>query len=604
MCGIAGVLKFGLDNLDVETLIHRMQLALQHRGPDDRGIYISPNTQAALIHTRLAILDLSASGHQPMSSSNSRYWITFNGEIYNFEELRSQLEAKGETFSSKTDTEVILKLYQHYGKDCLQHLRGMFAFAIWDDAEKTCFMARDPMGIKPFYYWQNGSTLIFASEVRAILASGLPQVSLSAAGLYGYLTNGAVPEPYTLIQDIRCLEAGNYLQWQSGRLEQSCYWQIDFSPQEISLPEAIQKTRAALIDSVKHHFVSDVPVGMFLSGGIDSTAVVALARQTQSGELRTYAITFAEAAWNEGAIASQVAREFATTHTEYQISASLGSELLPQFLQTLDQPSIDGFNTFCVSQIAHQDGMKVVLSGLGGDELFGGYGTFQAIPNLVRQRAKVNCLEPLAAFIGAGLESLTYSPKLRRAGGFLQSSNSIESAYHSFRGIFSPQEALVLMRSYLPEIDLAQISNQFKSSMIAPPKFSTFEDEVSYLEMSRYMRNQLLRDSDVMSMQWGLELRVPLVDQTLWSEVAAIPSTLRMAKNKSLLTQAVPEVPSYVKNRPKQGFTFPFVKWFEQEWHSYVEDIKVPRNIPLSSELWYRRWSLVILQYWLKGILS
>jgi asparagine synthase (glutamine-hydrolysing) len=379
-----------------------MQTALQHRGPDDAGICISTDQQAALAHTRLSILDLSPAGHQPMSTSDGRYSITFNGEIYNFQQLRQNLIDQGEKFHSQTDTEVILKLYQRIGADCVHHLRGMFAFAIWDDWEKTCFLARDPLGIKPLYYWQSGTTLVFASELRAVLASGLPGVNLSPEGLYGYLTTGSVPEPYTLIADIHCLAAGHWLYWQNGNITKKQYWQINFTPEEISPPEAREIVRTALVDSIQHHFISDVPVGIFLSGGIDSTTILALATQTQQSQLSTYSITFAESEYNEGELAQKVANHFGAKHTEYQVTASFAKDIFPNFLAAIDQPSIDGFNTFCVSKVAHDQGMKVVLSGLGGDEIFGGYQSFQKVPQMVSFSKNTKFLPWLRTGFGVG----------------------------------------------------------------------------------------------------------------------------------------------------------------------------------------------------------
>jgi asparagine synthase (glutamine-hydrolysing) len=417
MCGIAGIFAQTEDRR-IEQRILSMQVALRHRGPDDRGIYLSDDRIVALAHTRLAIIDLSPTGHQPMSADNGRFWITFNGEIYNFRELRRSLEEEGERFNSQTDTEVILKLYQRFGNDCVNHLRGMFAFAIWDNLAKTCFIARDPLGIKPLYYWQSGNTLVIASELRAILASKLPSINLNPDGLYGYLTTGSVPEPNTLIQGIQCLEAGHWLNWQSGDLHKHQYWQIDFTPESISLPEAQDIVRQALIDSLKHHFVSDVPVGVFLSGGIDSTALVALARQIHPGELRTYSISFAEQKWDEGNIARQVAATFATKHTDFQVTANSAGEILDRYLTAIDQPSIDGFNTFCVSQIASADGSKVVLSGLGGDELFAGYHSFKQIPKMVYHGSWLQKLQPTAYTLGTALEKSGNSPKLKRIGAF------------------------------------------------------------------------------------------------------------------------------------------------------------------------------------------
>jgi asparagine synthase (glutamine-hydrolysing) len=606
MCGIAGILSVNQYENSLETIIQRMQTALQHRGPDDAGIYISQDRQAAIAHTRLAIQDLSPAGHQPMSTTDGRYWITFNGEIYNFQQLRHNLISQGEQFYSQTDTEVILKLYQKMGSDCVKYLRGMFAFAIWDDFEKTCFLARDPLGIKPLYYWKSGSTLVFASEVRAIIASKLPTISLSPSGLYGYLISGSVPEPYTLIEGINCLAAGHCLHWQAGKLSQQKYWQINFTPEKISLPEAIEKVRNALIDSIEHHFISDVPVGIFLSGGIDSTSVVALARQTQKDKLHTYSIAFAENEWNEGELASKIAKNFDTEHTEYQVTASLGRGLLPQFLDSIDQPSIDGFNTFCVSKIAHQDGMKVVLSGLGGDELFGGYKTFQQVPYMVRWGNRFQKIPAISTSLGKGLASWGTSPGLKRLGDFLQQKPTTASAYRSFRGIFSHTEAWKITQHYCkdsctkPSTSFLNWERDFLQEMSLTANLPSLEDEVSFLELNCYMRNQLLRDSDVMSMAWGLELRVPLVDQALLETVSSIPSTMRLASGKQLLIQSIPELPSWLINRPKRGFVFPFQQWIEKDWSDYFPENELGKDISL--KLWYRRWSLAILDYYWQQI--
>jgi asparagine synthase (glutamine-hydrolysing) len=600
MCGIAGILAQTETEYNLEPLIQRMQHSLQHRGPDDQGIYISPHQQIAFTHTRLSILDISSAGHQPMSTSDGRYWITFNGEIYNFRQLRSDLEAKGEQFHSQTDTEVILKLYQQIGAACVNKLRGMFAFAIWDNQEKTCFIARDPLGIKPLYYWQSSSFFVFASEIRAVLASRLPSIGLSPEGLYGYLTTGTVPEPYTLIAGINCLAAGHYIHWQVDQLSQQQYWQINFIPDNISAQEAIVKVRNALDDSIEHHLISDVPIGIFLSGGIDSTAVVALARQRQKGKLNTYSIAFVENEWNEGKFAQKVATEFDTNHIEYQVTASLAQKLFPQFLSKIDQPSIDGFNTFCVSQIAYQDGMKVVLSGLGGDELFGGYQTFQQIPSMVRWGQKLQKIPGISTNLGKRLAAWGKSPKMKRLGDFLQQKPTATAAYHSFRGIFSHREAWQITQHYIKDLSPQNIISLPFFHGVLLEEMSSLEDEVSWLEMSCYLRNQLLRDSDVMSMAWGLELRVPLVDKVLLETISSIPSAVRLARNKQLLTQAIPELPSWVINRPKRGFFFPFQKWINQEWSDYFPAHELSQEIDL--QLWYRRWNLAILDFWWQQI--
>ena len=628
MCGIAGIIRLNTNNGRLEAKIEKMQTALKHRGPDDAGIYISTDKQAALAHTRLSILDLSSAGHQPMSTSDGRYSITFNGEIYNFQELRENLISQGEKFHSQTDTEVILKLYQRIGSDCVQHLRGMFAFAIWDDLEKTCFLARDPLGIKPLYYYQLGTTLVFASELRAVLASGLPAINMSVEGLYGYLTTGSVPEPYTLIADIHCLPAGNWLYWQNGNITKKQYWQINFTPEAISPPEAEEIVRKALLDSIQHHFISDVPVGIFLSGGIDSTTILALATQTQQSQLSTYSITFAESEFNEGELAQKIANHFGAKHTEYQVTSSFAKSILPDFLAAIDQPSIDGFNTFCVSKVAHDNGMKVVLSGLGGDEIFGGYQSFQKVPQMVAWGKKLNTLPFLRTGLGLGLERWGTSPKIKRLGNFLKQPPTFTSAYNTFRGIFSHQEACIIINqlsisipilpplvppyqggkpefSSLPSVTFQKGKPESSSLPLARGGLgwgSTPEDEVSFLELSRYMRNQLLRDSDVMSMNWGLELRVPFVDKVLLEAVAPIPSSIRLEQGKKLLTQAITELPDWVINRPKKGFSFPFESWMDSEFGDYFQNLNIPPNISLTP--WYRRWSLAILKHWWEQIKS
>jgi asparagine synthase (glutamine-hydrolysing) len=591
MCGIAGILSLESDSGSLIRRVELMQTSLQHRGPDDAGVFVSQNRQIALAHTRLSILDLSSAGHQPMSTSDGRYWITFNGEIYNFLQLQKQLIVEGEQFNSHTDTEVILKVYQRFGADCVHHFRGMFAFAIWDDWEKTCFLARDPLGIKPLYYWQHGTTLVFASELRAILASGLPSINMSSEGLYGYLLTGSVPEPHTLIDGVNCLAAGHTLRWQSGKVTRQQYWKMDFTPQPIAPEEARLRVRTALIDSIQHHFVSDVPVGLFLSGGIDSTSVLALAQQIQPEPLQTFVIAFAEAKWDESEIARRVANHFGAKHTECKVTATDANKLFPQFLAAIDQPSVDAFNTFCVSKVAHDHGMKVVLSGVGGDEIFGGYPSFQQIPQMLSWGKKLQAIPLVANTLAIGLSTFGTSPRSKRIGDFLRQPLNAATAYQIYRGVFTHIEAQAIAQQYLIE----------KACPVTPKispdiNCSTLEDEVSSLELSCYMGNQLLRDSDSMSMNWGLELRTPLVDRVLLEAITPIPSSIRLAAGKQLLTQAVPELPNWVVNRPKRGFCFPFEQWMSAEFGQHFQHINAPQHISLQS--WSRHWSLAMLHYW------
>ncbi len=394
MCGIAGFVRRD-PGLEVRGSLTGMQRAIAHRGPDDSGTWHSAHRHATFAHTRLAIIDPSPAGHQPMAVSDGRFTITYNGEIYNFAELRASLITAGVTFRSNSDTEVILRLYEAEGAAFVERLRGMFAFAIWDERERTCFLARDRFGIKPLYYHDARGVLTFASEVRALLAAGVP-ATVDATAAYHYFRSGSVPDPLTLIHGVRALEAGHYLIWQDGRLTSRRYWELKFpDAQEAGDPAAI--ARQALLDSVTHHFVSDVPVGVFLSGGKDSTAIVALARLLRTGELRTFSLAFPGSPLDEGPDARRTADHFRTTHHEWALDGTTARGLFDEFMASADQPSIDGFNTFSVCRLARQHDTKVVLSGLGGDELFGGYPSFRDVPRLAKLGQLARLGGPLSA---------------------------------------------------------------------------------------------------------------------------------------------------------------------------------------------------------------
>lgn len=596
MCGIAGIISKDSRIGELEKPLIRMQAALAHRGPDDQGIYVSQDKFVYLAHTRLSIIDLSSAGHQPMSSAKERFWIIFNGEIYNYKEIRLRLQSKGVEFKSQTDTEVILKLYEEKGAECLQELRGMFAFAIWDDLEKTCFLARDHFGIKPLYYCQAMHAFVFASEVRAVLSSGFVTKNIDINGLSGYLRSGYVSEPHTLIKDIHCLEAGHWLLWKEGNLTKKKYWQINFSREEFSISEAVERTRELLSGSIDHHFVSDVPVGVFLSGGIDSSSIVALASQKRGGRLNTYSIVFNESKNNDMLASRIMAHKFRTNHTELNLSARAAKEMFPDFLDSIDQPSIDGFNTYCVSRLAHENGVKVILSGLGGDELFAGaYRTFQLLPKIVNLNRKLIFLKPFHAGLGRILSVFKFQ-KAKRIGDFLQNDINAVSTYNFLRsGLFCAREVTEIIDYYFPGI-----YQTYTPNTETLPVFPSLEDDVSFLELSYYLRNQLLRDSDVMSMRWGLELRVPFIDRVLFEGISSIPNNIRLAYGKKLLIKSVPELPTEVFKRAKQGFSFPLQGWANNEWRGYLSEFKYPEDIFLNS--WYRRMSLAVFQRWWNNI--
>lgn len=589
MCGIAGILTAEPQPFD--RAVNAMRTAVRHRGPDDEGSWASPGRRAAFAHTRLAILDLTTAGHQPMATPDGRYTITFNGEILNFHELRRSLEQRGIRFHTRCDTEVILRAYEADGPACVPQLRGMFAFALWDEREQTCLLARDRFGIKPLYYHQQGGRLTFASEVKALTASGLVPPDLDADGLFGYFLTGTVPEPRTLLRDVRCLEAGTYAIWQDGQLTPHKYWDLHFD--DVSAPgDPVARTRAALIDSIDHHFLSDAPVGVFLSGGVDSTALVALASQNPDRELHTFSLAFPGWREDEGELARRTAAHFGTRHTEWSIDAATAKPLFDGFLAASDQPSIDGLNTFAVSRLAREHGMKVVLSGLGGDELFAGYKSFDDVPRLTAFNRALSYAGPLRTAAGEGLQRVAGDPRWRRLGDVLTQPPDLASTYTIFRGVFTHAESEALVRCYTHEVPIEFREPGDTGSRVDP----TARDAVSRLELTRYMRNQPLRDSDTMSMAWGLELRVPFLDGPLVETLRSIPASVRLQPGKQLLLQAVPEIPEWVAGRPKRGFMFPFERWLGAEWRDVFDGVAPASTVPLDT--WYRKWCVFVLQHW------
>jgi asparagine synthase (glutamine-hydrolysing) len=570
-----------------------MRLAVRHRGPDDEGSWASPGRRANFAHTRLAILDLTAAGHQPMSTPDGRYTITFNGEILNFHELRRSLEQRGVRFHTRCDTEVILRAYEADGPACIASLRGMFALAVWDEREQTCLLARDRFGIKPFYYHHHGGRLVFASEVKALLASRLVPRHLDADGLFGYFLTGTVPEPRTLLRDVHCLEAGTYAIWRDGRLTAHRYWDLQFTD-AASNADPVARTRAALIDSVDHHFISDAPVGVFLSGGIDSTALVALASRNPDRQLHTFSLSFPGWSEDEGETSRRTAAHFGTHHTDWPIDGATANALFNGFLAASDQPSIDGLNTFAVSRLAREHGMKVVLSGLGGDELFAGYKSFDQVPRLTAVNRALSYAGPLRTAAGEGLQRLAGSPRWRRLGDVLTQPPDLTSTYTLFRGVFTHAESETLVRCYT-DASPRQLQYPGDAGSRGDP---TPRDAISRLELTRYMRNQPLRDSDTMSMACGLELRVPFLDGPLVDTLSTIPASVRLQSGKRFLLQAVPEVPEWVASQPKRGFMFPFERWLGDEWRERFASVE--RHSPVAAETWYRKWCLFVLQRWVE----
>ena len=598
MCGIAGRLttRGARGAEDWRDMAIRLQRALAHRGPDDQGAYLSRDGRAGLVHCRLSILDLSAGAHQPMVIRDGRYALTFNGEIYNFRQLRRELEDLGETFVSSGDTEVILRGYARYGRRFLGSLRGMFALCLWDDETKTALLARDPLGIKPLYYQADAGQLLFASELQALLALGQTARRLSVPALQEYLLFGSVGEPQTLIEGIQMLPAGQWLEWCDGKVTGGTFWELPRRHEAMSGEQAINRVRTALIESVTAHLVSDVPVGVFLSGGVDSTLLLGQVA-AQSRSVQTFSIGFEEAGYSETNTARRTAEHFGSIHHERILTARAGRELVADFIARGDQPSIDGFNTFCVAKLARDHGAKVVLSGVGGDEIFAGYPSFDRMPRWYK-------MAQLAQLVPAGLRRLVshwgqgtnLAPRYRRVLSMLANSAEWGNAYWCQRGIFTPEEVAELSALYLGRS--GEVTSALPPYEVPFASMDSDREIVSRYELTRYLRHQLLRDSDMMSMGWSLELRTPFVDAHFLEAVMAVPARYRLAPKKQMLLDAFPELPPWVVDQPKRGFVFPFQKWMEHEWRDLLQQIDTAS--PVRAVTWSRRWALFSLNQFIQ----
>jgi asparagine synthase (glutamine-hydrolysing) len=594
MCGIIGFA--GNCSFDTNAFGRALDV-MGSRGPDDRGVY--ETSEVLLGHRRLAILDLSPSGHQPMTTRDGRYTIVFNGEVYNYRELRKPLEDEGIAFQSTSDTEVVLALYAREGPDCLAKFRGMFALAIWDRLEKSLFLARDRMGIKPLYVWLPPDGVGFASEVKALKALPGGPSTVDPRAVAAYLAWGSVPEPKTILVGVEALPAGVWGIWKGGAFKTKRYWRFPISAPTIhQRGEAIEMLRPILREAVALRCISDAPLGAFLSGGIDSSSVVSLMRAAGQSDLRTFSISFPQTPLDEGPYALKVAEAFGTLHTDVSVTDQMVRSELDGFFDAVDQPTCDGVNTYLVSKFARQGGLTVSLSGLGGDELFAGYGTFERI----RKASPLLSLMPrLTTWAGgraaslcggrlAKLEALSLAGANTTNHEAWEPSRANLRLYYASRGLFMPSQIRKLLH---PDLAVA-IGNDW--SPLAPYGSGSFSDQNSYathdpgpenhsshwssvhttvaLELGSYMRNQLLRDSDVFGMANSLEIRVPLIDHKLVEAIFQVDGRILVhGSPKALLLDALPTpLPRLCTHRPKMGFTFPFDTWLKGAWRDRFEE--------------------------------
>ena len=573
MCGINGIFAYHVAASAPQLReLHATRDHMAKRGPDGFGEWWSADRRLALGHRRLSIIDLSDRASQPMASADARYQISFNGEIYNYPALKRTLEAEGAQFRTTSDTEVLLHLYARYGAGMVDHLRGMFAFAIWDNAERSLFLARDPYGIKPLYYADDGWTFRFASQVKALLAGGHVSRDPEPAGIVGFHLWGSVPEPFTLYRDIQSLPAGHTLH--VGKLGAGRPRRYASIAQALSAPAAANadmadggaRIRSALGQSVAAHLLADVEVGVFLSAGIDSGAILGLVRD--AGQQRITAITLAFEEYrgmkeDEAPLAAEVAQLYGADHIIRTVGRAEFASDLPDILAAMDQPSMDGINSWFVSKATREAGLKVALSGVGGDELFSGYDSFSTIPNWVNWMA----VPARVPGLGAGLRRLGKALQLGKEQpkkiGMAEYGGSYAGAYLLRRGLFLPFELRDILDSELVEQGLRRLSPlALINDAALTPMPPSPQARVAALEASCYMRNQLLCDSDWASMAHGVELRTPLVDFSLLKQLVPYLPQLGFAAGKLALANA-PQVPLPVRitARAKTGFTVPNATW-------------------------------------------
>ena len=613
MCSISGVFSIGR-SAHLRDAVQRMNAAQRHRGPDDQGVakIEFDGGQVLLGSTRLAIIDTSAAGHQPMNDPESGNWITYNGETYNFKDLRREIG--NVRWSSNTDTEVVLRAYRKWGVDAFRRMRGMFALAIWDHTKQELVLARDPLGIKPLYYHVAENRLLFASELRALLASGLVPRRLSAVGVDSFLSNGSVASPLTIVDGIKQLLPGHCLQVRADESGNVDLREVEFATSngkrtESNRDEAVARLRSELEESVRLHLVSDVPLGVFLSGGMDSSALVALMHRLNERP-KTFSVVFDENTFTEAPFSRAVAERFNTDHAEIRLSEDRLIQILPDAIAAIDQPTMDGINTFVISRAVKDAGITVALSGLGGDELFAGYPSFRrtvrlaAIPSASKR--------VLRAAAGVGKVALNGSVQRHKFWQLANSAGTPEDVYRISRQLFS-KESVLQMTGRTPDI-YSNNGNHHSSDVI---------NTISTLELKGYMTNTLLRDTDAMSMAHSLEVRVPFVDAKVVDYVLSLPGEWKLpAQNstpKPLLAEALGDLlPRDLMARPKMGFTLPFEKWLQRnlraELSSVLEDSqrlsaaglnvqavqKIWRNFLEKPRAvgWSRPWSLYVLAKW------
>jgi len=578
VCGIVGNVLARGDRSPDPAVLKRMNDRLAHRGPDDEGSFVEG--PAALAMRRLEIIDL-ATGHQPMSGEDRRVWAVFNGEIYNYRELTAELAGRGHAFQTRSDTEVIVHGYEERGLASLGDLEGMFALALWDAPARTLVLARDRLGIKPLYYAALPDQIVFASELRALLEHPAIDRTLDLTALSRYLAHEYVPAPASILRSIRKLPAGHWLTYTDGRVKVEPYWTVGFhSEGTIGAAEAIERLRAVLDLAVRQHMVSDVPLGVFLSGGIDSSTVAAFASRHVGGRLKTFSIGFEDPSFDESAHARRVAKTLGTDHHEEVLDSRGALDLVERLPDLLDEPLGDAslIPTFLLSRFTRRS-VTVALSGDGGDELFAGYPTYQAhrlargveaIPRWLRRRL----VRPAVERLPVSFSNLSLDFKLKR---FLEGMEYADVERHAvWLGSFTPAEQRVLFtRETLARMDAPPSYAAFHEILAAAPSMQGLE-RMLYLDLKGYLGEGVLTKTDRASMACSLEVRVPLLDRRVVELAARLPMALKLRglTTKWVLKRALAGVlPPEILARPKKGFGIPIGHWFRDELRPLVRDL-------------------------------
>jgi len=623
MCGINGIISIG-EKESRQKCLEKMNQKLKHRGPDDDGTY--SDDYISLGQTRLSIIDLSSAGHQPMHSEDGNYSIVFNGEIYNYLELKNYLIDQNFpiNFKTKTDTEILLYAYIYLKEKCLEHLNGMFAFCIYNHQTKEVFIARDRLGIKPLYYAFNDRKLIFSSEIRSILESKLFAFNLDTDSLVDYIRYQTVHAPNTIIEQIKMLETGHYIKFNINNINPvfTEYWSIIKNRKinnTITYNEAKEITKEKLSQAVKKRLVADVPFGAFLSGGIDSSAIVALMSKENNAQVNTFSITFEEEEYSEAPYARMIAEKYNTKHHEIKLNVNDFLKEVPNALSSMDHPSGDGPNTYVVSKATKNAGITMALSGLGGDEVFAGYDVFKRAFSFNKTNWIKYIPTPIRKTLAKFYLMQRQGVQAEKIAEILGAKDfSLATFYASTRKMFVEENVKRIFS--FPVHQDNYVEKLFNTNLKNFDSKNELISQISFAEISTYMQNVLLRDTDQMSMAVALEVRVPFLDYELVEFVTGLNDNIKFPHTpKKLLVDCLGDLlPSEIVNRPKMGFTFPWKNWLKKEMKEFAEhhieklskrsqfnenEIKLLWNKFLNDDstvTWSRIWYLLVLNNWLE----